>query len=99
MIRKRSILVWNNGKSQRTIIHALGCALPETYINHGQEGLAKLYSMLEQFFKEPERVHTCPAVATTHQREEWTHHPRGAVVTDTDDIDSNDKDIVMPPLI
>ena len=30
---KRSILVWNNGKSQRTILHDPGCTLPETSIN------------------------------------------------------------------
>ena len=47
---KRSILICNNRKSQRTIIHAHGCALPEISINQGQEGLTKFYSMIAEFF-------------------------------------------------
>ena len=52
-------------------------------INQGQEGLTKLYSMFAESFKESDRVHACPAVATPQQMEEGAHHPRGAVVTDT----------------
>ena len=52
-----------------------------------------------EFFKEPDGVHTCPAVATTQKREEWTHHPRGAMVTDTEDSDSDNEDSVINPLI
>ena len=48
---KSSILVWNNGKSQRTIFHSPGCAIPETSINQGQKDLTKFYSMLTEFFK------------------------------------------------
>ena len=33
------------------------------------------------------------------QREEWTNQPRGAVVTETEDIDSDNKVSLMPPLI
>ena len=56
-------------------------------INKGQEDLTKFYSMFTEIFKESDRVHACPAVDTTYQREERTHHPRGALVTDTEDID------------
>ena len=96
---KRSVLVWNNGKSQRTILHASGCALPKTSINQGQEGLTKFYIMFTEFFKELDRFHVCPAVATPHQWEECTNQPRGAVSTYMEDINSDDKDSVMLPLI
>ena len=33
------------------------------------------------------------------QREERTNHPRGAVITDTEDSNFYNKDRVMPPLI
>ena len=62
---KRSMLVWNNGKPQRTILHDPGCALPETSINQGQEGLTKFYSTFEEIFKESDKVHACPAVTTS----------------------------------
>ena len=62
---KRSILVLNNGKLQRIILHAPGYALPETSINQGQEGLTKFYSMFAEFFKESDMVHTSPSVVTT----------------------------------
>ena len=81
------ILVWNNGKSQNTIFHDPVCALLETSINQGQEGLTKFYSMLAEFFRESDRAHACPVVATPHQREEWTYHPRGAVVIKMEESD------------
>ena len=96
---KRSILVWNNEKSQRTILHAPGCALPETSIKQGHNCLTKFYSTFTDFFKESERVHALTSVDNTHQREEWTHHPRGAVATETEDRNSDDEGIVMTPLI
>ena len=68
-------------------------------INQGQEGLTKFYSMFAEIFKESDRVHTCPEVATTQQGEEWTHHTHGAVVTYTEEINSDDKDSMMPLLI
>ena len=62
--RKRSILVWDNRKSQRTVLHALGYALPETPINKGQDVPTKFHSMFADFFKEPGRMHACATVAT-----------------------------------
>ena len=58
------ILVWNNVKSHMKILHAPGCALPETSINQGQDGLTKFYIMFAEFFKESDRVHACPEDAT-----------------------------------
>ena len=55
-------------------------------INQGQEGPTKLCIMFAENFKESDRDHTCPAVATLQQREECTNNPRGAVVTYTEDI-------------
>ena len=52
-----------------------------------------------RIFKESDRVHTWPVVATTQQREEWNHYPRGGVVIDTEDSDSDNKDSVTSPLI
>ena len=49
MTGKLYILVWNNGKSQRTILHSIKCDLPETSINKGQEELTKFYSMFAVF--------------------------------------------------
>ena len=80
---KHYILVRNKRKSQRTIIHAPRCAFPETSINKGQLGRTKFYSTLAEIFRESYRVYACSSVATPHQREEWTHQPRGAMVTDT----------------
>ena len=68
VMEQQPILVWNNGKPQRIILHAPGCALPETFINQGQEGLTKFYSIFAEFFREWERIHTCQAVANTQQR-------------------------------
>ena len=55
--------------------------------------------MLAWVFKELDRVHACPAVATPHKREDWTHQPGGAVVTDTYDRKLDDEESVMPLLI
>ena len=98
-MRKRSILVWKKGKSKNTILHAPVWALLETYINQGQEVLTNFYIMLAEFFKESDRVHSCPEVSTPQQREEWTHQPCGAVVTYMEDRKSDDKDSVIPLLI
>ena len=54
---KCSVLVCNNGKSQRNIIHAPGCVLTEMSINQGKEVLTKFYIMFADFFKESYRVH------------------------------------------
>ena len=70
VIVKHSILVWNNGASQRTILHDPVCALPEISINQGQEDLTKLCSMLMTIFKELDQLHTCPAVVTPQQKQE-----------------------------
>ena len=67
-IGKQFILVCNRGKSQNAILHDPGCALLETSINQFHEGLTKFYSMFVELFKEPDRVHACPAVDTPHQR-------------------------------
>ena len=49
---KYSVLVWNTEKPQITILHALGCDIPETSTNQGQEGLTKFFTMVAEFFKE-----------------------------------------------
>ena len=61
---------------------------PREPINQGYEGLTKFYCMFAVNFKESDRVHTCPEVATTQQREKWNHHPQYTVVTDTEGSDS-----------
>ena len=61
---KHSILVWNNGKHQRSTLHAPGCDLPETSINQVQKGLTKFYSTFVEFFKELDWVYAFPGVAT-----------------------------------
>ena len=94
---KRSFLVYKNSKSQRTILHDPGCAFPKMPINQGQEVINKFYSMFAEFFKELYRVHACLEVATTQQREEWTHQPHSAAITDTEYSDSDNKESVMPP--
>ena len=83
--------MWNNGKPQRTILTSPGYTLPETSINQGQEVLTKFYSILTEIFKESDRFHACPEVATPEQREELTNRPHGAVVIYTEDIDSKKK--------
>ena len=55
--------------------------------------------MFTDFFKESDRVHACPSFATPHQREEWNHQPCGAMVTNTEDSNSDDEDSLMPLLI
>ena len=65
VIIKHSIHLWNNEKSQRIIIHAPRCALQDKSINQGQEGLTKFYSIFVGFFKESDKAHNCPSVATT----------------------------------
>ena len=96
---KSSVLVWNNGKSQSTTLHYPICALPETSINQGQGGLTKFYRIFTEFSKESDRVHACTEVAALHQREDWANQPHGAVVTDTEDSNSENEDSMIPPLI
>ena len=91
--------MWDNGKSQRTILHTTSFALPEMSIHKVHEGLTKFYSMLAEIFKESDRVHTYPLVATLQQREEWTCQPHVAVVTYTEYRDLYNKDSVIPSLI
>ena len=70
--------------SQRTILHAPGCEIPEVSIKQGQGVLTKFFSMFDEIFKELDQIHDLSAVAIRHQREEWTHHPHHAVVTNTE---------------
>ena len=55
--------------------------------------------MFAEFFKESDRAHTCPAVAMSYQREEWTRQTRCAVFTDTKYSNWDNKESVMPLLI
>ena len=55
--------------------------------------------MFKESFKESQRVHVCPSVATLQQREKWYHQPQGAGVIDTDNRDLDDEDSMMPLLI
>ena len=84
-------------KIKSTILHAPGCALLETSINQGQEGFTKFYIIFAEFFKESDRVHECPEVATPQQMKECTHQPCGSVVTETEDIELDHEYTVMPP--
>ena len=84
---KRSILLWENGKSQRTILNGTGCAIPDTSTNQFQEGRTKLCRTFAGFLKELDQIHAFPAAATPQQREEWTHRPHDSVVIDTEDIE------------
>ena len=52
--------------------------------------------MFAGVFKESDRVHACPAVATTQQRDVWTHHTRVSLVTDMEDRNLDYKYSVMP---
>ena len=96
---KRPILVQNNGKSQRTILHAPGYALPETSTNKGQDGLTNFCSMFAEIFKEADRIHACPEAATPQKREDWTHRPCHEVATDTEESDSDDEESVIMSII
>ena len=78
---KRPVLVWENGKYQRTTLHSPGCARPETNINQCQDGLTKFHSMFAEIFKDPDMIHACGAVATPQQSEIWTHQTHITVVT------------------
>ena len=90
-MEKCFILVWNNRKSQRNILHSPGCALPENSINQDKEGLTKFYSLFAEIFKGLDRVHACPTVAMPQQREECTHHPQSVVVIGTKESDLDEK--------
>ena len=81
------------------MLRASGSALSETFINKGQEGLTKFYSMFAENFKESDRVHAWPVVATQQQIKEWNHHPHSTVVTDTEDSNLDNEDSVMSLLI
>ena len=70
------------------MIHAPGCALPETNINQGEERITKFYIIIMVFFKESERFHDFPVVTMPHQREQWTNQVCYAVVIDTKDSTS-----------
>ena len=59
----------------------------EISIIQGQEGLTKFHRMFAEIFNESDRVQACPVVFTPHQREEWIHQPRGAVITYTVESD------------
>ena len=48
---KDFIIMCNNGKSQRTILHAPVSTLSEISINQGQEVLTKFYRMFAEFLK------------------------------------------------
>ena len=68
-------------------------------INQCQEGLTNFYSMFAEFFNESDKVHPCPVVANPQQRDEHKHYPHISVVTYTEESNSDDEDITMPPLI
>ena len=55
--------------------------------------------MFTEIFRESDRFHAFPEVATPQQREEWTHQPHGSVVTETEGRDSDNKDRVKHLLI
>ena len=69
---KRSILVCNTMKSQKTTLNAPVCALPKKSINRGQEGLTKFYSMSEEFSRD--RTGSTPD-------QKSLHFSRGRIVT------------------
>ena len=49
------IMVCENSKPNRIILHAPGCALPETTINKGLGEMTKLYSMFTVFSRNQTR--------------------------------------------
>ena len=62
-------------------------------------GTNQVLQHVRGIFKESDRIHACPAVATLQHREKWTHRPRVAVVTYIENRNSYDKDSVIPLLI
>ena len=96
---KHFYLVWKISKSQRTILHAPRCNIPEMFINQGQEVLTKLYNVLREFSRN--QIGSMPAQQLLHSSREviGNHQPHGNVVTYTDDRDLGDKHSVMPLLI
>ena len=64
----------------------------------GPRGSDQVLQRVRGIFKESDRVHACPAVATIQQRVECKHYPRGSVFTYTKDSDSENEDSLMPPL-
>ena len=92
------MLVWNNRKSQKTTFNSPGCGLPETSIDQAHEGLTKFCSMFEKSFKELDQIHSCPIVTKRNHREKWIHWNQHAMVTDTEDRDSNDDDSMITSL-
>ena len=62
-------------------------------------GTNQVIQHVRRIFKESDRIHACPAVATLQHREKWTHRPCVAVVTYIENRNSYDKNSVIPPLI
>ena len=55
--------------------------------------------MLVEIFKKSDRIHTFPESATSQQRDEFTHQPHHAMVTDTEYSDSqNQENMFLPPI-
>ena len=99
MIGKISVLVWNNGKYQSTILHATRCAITETYTNKYQELPTNLCSTFVEIFYELDWIQTFQSVDTLLPRDycnNKTHHAR---VTDTEESNLNKKDSMMPLII
>ena len=93
------ILVRNKRKYHRTIHYSPRCALPDTSIYQGYGGLNKFCSMFVDIFKKLDKIISSPEVATLHQREEFNHWPHHTVVTDIEDINLDDEDRIISPLI
>ena len=83
----RSILVWDNIKLRRTIIHDPECSISETSTNQVLEGLTILYTMFAVYFKYPDQIHEFPEVTMPKQREEWFNHT--TIIMDADTWYSN----------
>ena len=55
--------------------------------------------MFVKFSKESDQINTCPAATTLNHREEWTHQTHHAMLTNTEDSDSENEKSMMPLLI
>ena len=96
---KCSILVWNNRKPQINILHDNGCEIPEMSIHQVHEGTTKFCTMLTEVFNESDQINKFPEENKPQHKKEWNNWPRRVVVSNTEDIDSDNKDSAIPPLI
>ena len=65
----------------------------------GLGGTTQVLQDVRRIFKESDRIHACPTVATSQQREERTNQPYGAFAIDTEYSDWEYKYSVTTPLI